>query len=288
MRLRGGDVGVDEFGTAGAYLSAAREAGGESVAEVAERTRIRPDFIAAIEANDVGALPTAAFAVGFVRTYAEHLGLDADAVVKRFRDDIGGRPSDDLTRAADAATPAVAEEARARPRLSFLAVLGVIAFMIWCAYEITRPRQAGDPPSGPPGLPTMQSQSPAGPRLVGARGTLDATSFDAQDPTVVNLGAFRPADVPAMIDAKALQTLEPIYPRACVPEAEAEETVVVGYTITAAGTVVAERIVEASNACFRRASLNAVRRWRFKPRTVDGAPTPAYEMRHTFTFKRPA
>jgi TonB family protein len=58
--------------------------------------------------------------------------------------------------------------------------------------------------------------------------------------------------------------------------------------VTPAGRVVSERVIKSSNHCFERAGLNAVKRWRFEPRTIDGAPRPAFEQQASFRFVRPS
>ena len=69
----------------GAELQAARLRLGWTLEDVAQGLRIRLPFLQAIEEGRVGDLPGAAYAVGFVRTYATSLGLDADEVSRRFR-----------------------------------------------------------------------------------------------------------------------------------------------------------------------------------------------------------
>ncbi len=69
----------------GAELRAARLRLGWSLADIAAGLRIRLPFLEAIEEGRIGDLPGAAYAVGFVRTYASSLGLDPDEVARRFR-----------------------------------------------------------------------------------------------------------------------------------------------------------------------------------------------------------
>nr|WP_280864291.1 helix-turn-helix domain-containing protein [Falsiroseomonas frigidaquae] len=59
---------------------------GLSVEEMAQRLRIRRPYLEALEEGRVRDLPGPAYAVGFVRAYAVALGLDADEMVRRFRD----------------------------------------------------------------------------------------------------------------------------------------------------------------------------------------------------------
>ena len=70
----------------GADLCAARERLGWLLPDVASYLRIRLPYLEAIEQGRVGGLPgNSAYAVGFVRTYAQSLGLDADEIARRFR-----------------------------------------------------------------------------------------------------------------------------------------------------------------------------------------------------------
>lgn len=69
----------------GEVLKAIREARGLSVEAIAESTRVRTGYLAAIESFDISALPSRPFAIGYVRAYAQALNLDADAVVARYK-----------------------------------------------------------------------------------------------------------------------------------------------------------------------------------------------------------
>ena len=69
----------------GAELRAARERLGWNLPDIASGLRIRLPYLEAIEEGNLAALPGNAYAVGFVRTYANTLGLDADEVARRFR-----------------------------------------------------------------------------------------------------------------------------------------------------------------------------------------------------------
>ncbi len=74
----------------GTVLRARREELGWRLEDVAEWLRIRPKLLAALEADDLTKLPGVAYAVGFLRTYAHAMQLDADALVERFRRDTRG------------------------------------------------------------------------------------------------------------------------------------------------------------------------------------------------------
>ena len=71
----------------GAGLKAAREHLGYSLEEIIGLTKVRRAYLTAIEAMDVAQLPSRPFTIGYVRAYAEAMGLDGDLAVAKFRAD---------------------------------------------------------------------------------------------------------------------------------------------------------------------------------------------------------
>lgn len=53
--------------------------------EIAQKTKIRPEFLTAIEKGEYGKLPSVAYAQGFVRNYASFLGLPQKEILALFR-----------------------------------------------------------------------------------------------------------------------------------------------------------------------------------------------------------
>uniref|UniRef100_UPI0018DF321E helix-turn-helix domain-containing protein n=1 Tax=Roseomonas rosulenta TaxID=2748667 RepID=UPI0018DF321E len=84
------DITAAEAARVGEDLREARLTLGASVEDMAERLRINRRYIHALEEGRIKDLPGPAYAVGFVRSYAGALGLDADEAVRRFRDVTGG------------------------------------------------------------------------------------------------------------------------------------------------------------------------------------------------------
>lgn len=74
-------------GEVGRLLKAAREESRQNLRDVAERLRIRYQFLEAIEDGRYQDLPGAAYANGFVRAYAEYLGLDGLEIARRFKEE---------------------------------------------------------------------------------------------------------------------------------------------------------------------------------------------------------
>lgn len=71
--------------TVGFMLKEARLAKGLTLAQVEQATKIREKFLLGIEADDFGRLPSLSYAKGFIRNYAEFLGISSELVMAFFR-----------------------------------------------------------------------------------------------------------------------------------------------------------------------------------------------------------
>ena len=113
----------------GALLRASRMRIGEDLRNVALILRIRYPYLEAIEDGRFEDLPGQAYAVGFIRAYADHLGLDGEEVVRRFKDDAAhdGEPRTNLsfpTPITEASVPGGA--------IIFIGLLiGILAYGAW-------------------------------------------------------------------------------------------------------------------------------------------------------------
>ena len=73
----------------GQKLEEARKRKGASLREVSESTKIRGDYLSAIESGNYEINLPEVYLRGFVRLYAKFLGLDQDAIVADLDSDIG-------------------------------------------------------------------------------------------------------------------------------------------------------------------------------------------------------
>ena len=71
-------------------LIRARQQLGQDLRSIAEVLCIRYSYLDAIERGQYENLPGPTYAMGFVRTYAEYLGLDGDQIVDRFKHEVEG------------------------------------------------------------------------------------------------------------------------------------------------------------------------------------------------------
>src|SRR5580658_8854280 len=74
--------------TVGQDLRAARLRRGDDLATVSKSLKIRKDHLEAIEEDRLEQLPGRTYAVGFVRSYADYLGLDTQQCLERFKAEI--------------------------------------------------------------------------------------------------------------------------------------------------------------------------------------------------------
>ena len=120
----------------GATLRLARLERGDDVAATAAALKLRRDQLEAIEEDDLSRLPGRTYALGFVRSYARHLGLDSDALVEQFKDE---NADQDIDKPVNLIFPEAAEEKRL-PNGSILILALVIAMVIYGISYLTLPR----------------------------------------------------------------------------------------------------------------------------------------------------
>ncbi|MBE7217233.1 MAG: helix-turn-helix domain-containing protein [Caulobacteraceae bacterium] len=143
----------NDYDSLGAYLKAVREHRGETLSELAEATRVRGAYLAAIEGGDRAILPSRPFAIGYVRSYAAALGLDGELAVERFKRD-WPESSEPLRNPVG-----VGHEAKAsRPLLYALAAVLVVGVGLWNVAQRTLARD-----SAPASIPALADAPPAAP-----------------------------------------------------------------------------------------------------------------------------
>ncbi len=76
---------VNVYKEIGEELKAAREAQGKTIEALASRLKVRPRNLVAIEAGECDDLPEHAYLVGYVKAYADALGLNSSDIIARFK-----------------------------------------------------------------------------------------------------------------------------------------------------------------------------------------------------------
>jgi cytoskeleton protein RodZ len=153
---------VFEMGTS---LREARLRRGLTIADVEGETKIRGKYLTALENEQFDVLPAGAYAKGFLRAYAEFLGLDGDIYLDEYNE-----------RFAQEEEPIALSASRGRARgrgvgsyvarkAALLAVVvGVIAALVWIGGRTTdRPDLAAVPPATPAPADAPQAPAPQSP-----------------------------------------------------------------------------------------------------------------------------
>jgi transcriptional regulator with XRE-family HTH domain len=124
--------------TIGQTLCDARERLGLTLDEVERATHIRARHLEALERDAWDALPSPVQARGFLRNYADFLGLDADAVLLQYVEAQQTRRSALAAPSRAVSADPTQDVAVRRPRwisadllISSIVVLGVLAVLIW-------------------------------------------------------------------------------------------------------------------------------------------------------------
>lgn len=81
------------MGTLGQYLRSAREARGIDLRDAAQQTRIRFNYLKALEEEDFSRLPGEVFVKGFLKNYGKFLRLDELEIMKRFEELRAAKPA---------------------------------------------------------------------------------------------------------------------------------------------------------------------------------------------------
>lgn len=190
-----------EAESVGADLRAARLRRGEDIRGIAQSLRIRRDQLEALEEGRHDALPARAYAVGFVRSYAEYLGLDSRHVVERYKAEL------DCAEAAatDLHFPEASEERRL-PKGTALIVALVVAAGAYGGWLLTKStdemmtaRVTGVSPAAAPEAPAVLVAP------TGSRGD----SASAATPRAGAVPIVRGAALPSRMDAVPQTIYEP-------------------------------------------------------------------------------
>lgn len=142
--------------TIGEALRRAREAAGLTLAEVAERTKVRPGILSEIEADDHDRLPALTYSLGFVKAYARTVGLDPTAAAERYR--LESQKGDPIPTMVDLQP---LEAKRLPSRALVAASVGVLALLIAGFWAWGAGWLSGPPPAEP--QVTSEATAPAEP-----------------------------------------------------------------------------------------------------------------------------
>jgi cytoskeleton protein RodZ len=192
--------------TVGQDLHAARLRRGDDLATVSKVLKIRKDHLEALEEDRVDALPGRTYAVGFVRSYADYLGLDAVQCVERFKAEIAGRSDE----SAPPITVIDEDEHRRLPQ-GWMIIAGVVLVLVlYGAYQLAESagRMLNEPETVAP-----PQQMMAKPAVVARQKPAATERIAVPPPAPVKPGVVQPPPLTPPADnagTPALNTLAPV------------------------------------------------------------------------------
>jgi len=196
----------------GEELRDARLALGLAIEDVAAQLRIRRVYLVALEEGRVKDLPSAAYAIGFVRNYSGFLGLDPGDMVRRLRDAVSGVGA----RKADLVFPEPVPERGFPAGVVVLvgAVIAIGAYVGWYNWTGTRDRTVDAVPPVPARLETAarsgEALRPATPAPAPGNATAPGTPAPAPQATTPGMPPLPvPTPVPVQIPPPAVTAATP-------------------------------------------------------------------------------
>jgi cytoskeleton protein RodZ len=168
------------FQTVGEQLKAARTDRGLTLNEVAAQTRIPVRHLEAIEISDFAALPGSTYSLGFAKSYARFVGLDAGKIADELRTELAQGGHAGFVPATPDYEPA--DPSRVPPKwmawtAAAVAIVGLIGYFLWRNYALS-----ADPTAAvvaeQPAQPTATKAASATPAAPPANGAVVITAND--------------------------------------------------------------------------------------------------------------
>jgi len=208
--------------TVGQDLRTARLRRGEDLATVSRALKIRKEHLDAVEEDRIESLPGKTYAIGFVRSYAHYLGLDAVAMVARFKEEISGRHDEQ----ALSVQPMPDDETRRLPR-GWRFVAGIVVLLL--AYGAWHLFSTGSTQVAVPPAPSLTPPKPA------------ATNTAAAKPAPAPQQTASAAPAPAKPTVASSANMSSVPPQTSTPPKPASADTAVSTIGPSGGTVYGEQ-----------------------------------------------
>jgi cytoskeleton protein RodZ len=156
----------------GSSLREARLRQGMDFPEIEAGTKIRGKYLRALEDEQFAHLPAQTYVKGFLRTYAEYLGLDGDLYVDEFNSRYVVGEDEPPIRAHRTARPHVRKRVQSNVLLAALVGIALVTALVIAAWKSGSPsptRVAGTTPPAKHQAKTPSATAPASITLRGLR-----------------------------------------------------------------------------------------------------------------------
>ena len=205
LHLQQIDEPVDEdvYDGIGADMRAERQRRNLSIADVAATLRIQQTYLEALEEGRTDDLPGPTYAIGFLRTYSEFLGLDGEEIIRQFKLEATLTPVERRL-----VFPEPLEEAR-RPGLSLALISLLVAGAVYGAWIFLEQRD----------LVPIEAVAEPPQRLTPYKAATETVKPVEASPQKVTAAPTTTATAPTTAAA-----MTPPSPEASAPQAEQEQS----------------------------------------------------------------
>lgn len=120
--------------TAGQLLQEKRLEKELSLADIAQKIKVKPEYLTSIENSDFASLPGATHTKGFLRNYAEALRLNPDTIVAMFRRDFEENSAGEIV--PRGLVEPLSGKRKIPPASTILLSLAVLAFLGFLSFQL--------------------------------------------------------------------------------------------------------------------------------------------------------
>ncbi|MDP2756425.1 MAG: helix-turn-helix domain-containing protein [Desulfurivibrionaceae bacterium] len=189
--------------TLGSFLKRHRQSQGKELEEIAKKTRIHASTLRAIEEDNPKALPADVFARGFIKNYAQYLGLDPNEALAWYIEQNAGetKPPEKINVQEVLAGEAMAE-VQTFPFGRFVGFFVVVGVLFLAGYLVLNFLNSSAPPADVPGqeinAPALVQPQPPPAPVTGEPGEAipEGGGSEAGQPESVTDGAAQAPPLP--------------------------------------------------------------------------------------------
>lgn len=183
----------------GDVLRRMREKRGDDLQYIADYLCIRRNFLELLESSRYSELPADAYVIGFLRSYANYLGIDGKEAIDRYRREMSGRRNKPAL-----SLPTPISEGRTPSAIIMVgaAVAALLLYILWYALS-SGDRSAVTVPPALPSSPVVETTNP----LAGSQTEAAVAPSVSSNPTII---APPPADAGIMLSSAAPPATTPM------------------------------------------------------------------------------
>lgn len=175
-----------EATTIGMFLKYTRQNQKKSIEAISKALCIRKVYIKAIEESDFNELPPVPYGIGFVRSYADFLGLNAERIVQCYKEEAMPKKNETNIKPIVKKHTAITMPNRKQILIGISMVLGV--YFIALAFNYSDDKQELLPPAQiEENIPTIVEEISEEPEIVQADTQTTAENTNTTDKNVINV-----------------------------------------------------------------------------------------------------